>query len=174
MPVRFALFCLLNALLLSRGATADPAIFRDERLTVGAAAVIGEKSSQYYRDIVLATDASGRLQVVSAVARPLVMVDSVNATVIEGGATRSATLRIRGNKSVPCVSLEEAAVSRKDTVFTVVLAETLLPAGQPCIQVLAPFELDLPLDIGGLAAGRYQVLVNGRESSFQLTTGGSR
>ena len=75
---------------------------------------------------------------------------------------------VSGNKSVPCVNLLPAAVSRKDSVFTVVMAETVLGPAETCIAVLEPFETSVSLDVLGLSAGTYTVIVNGVSAEFTL------
>jgi inhibitor of cysteine peptidase len=38
-----------------------------------------------------------------------------------------------------------------------------------CAQVLTPFEQTIPLDVAGLPAGRYRVVVNGVTAQFDTT-----
>lgn len=147
---------------------AEPASYRDNTLTIPSGAVINGSETRYYKDIVLQADSAGKFKIVSAAARPLVYVDSANPTVIETESSRSVEFTIAGNKSVPCTKLEEVAVSRKNEVFTIVIAESVLGPAESCIAMLDPFELKLPLDITGLPAGTYKVVANGVESSFTL------
>jgi hypothetical protein len=157
-------------LALCTAASAAPAIYRDNVMTIDAGALIQGNNRHYYGDIELQADASGKLMVKSATRLPLVYVDSVIADVVEADAERSVTLTIAGNKSVPCVALKDAAVSYKDKVFTVLLAETVMGPAESCIAVLDPFEVEVPLDIHALDSGTYTVEVNGDSSSFVLTT----
>jgi hypothetical protein len=168
-------FCAaICTLALSGSALADTAIYRDDKLMIPAGAVINASGQFYYKDIVLQADANGRLRVMAASPRPLVYIDSVNATVVETQTVRSVEISIAGNKSVPCVSLEEVAVSRKDAVFTVLVAETVMGPAESCIAIVSPFDLNVPLDVSGLPAGTYKVVVNGEEASFVLTRGDTR
>lgn len=159
----------LAAAALTTTAAADPAIYRDNKMTISAGAVINGTTQQYYKDIVLAMDATGKMQVVAASQRPLVHIDSITPTVVENDGLRKVTLKIAGNKSVPCVKLEEAAVSRKNEVFTILVAESIMGPAESCIAIIDPFELTLPLDVSGLHSGTYKVVVNGKEGGFVLT-----
>ena len=147
---------------------AQPSFYRDGTMTVPTGAVITANKQAYYSDIVLSADSSGKLNLVSATRLPLVAVDSVTATV-SSELDGTVTLNITGNKSVPCVVLKAAAVSRKDATYTVLLAETLLGPAESCIAVLDPFDTNVTLDAKGLAAGTYEVLVNGVQASFELS-----
>lgn len=151
------------------GTLAEPAIYRDGAMHLDTGVLITEARQEYFGDIVMELDATGKLMITSAAPRPLVQIDSVEPVVVENEAGREVTLAIAGNKSVPCVELEEVAVSRKDDTFTVLVAETVLGPEESCVAVLDPFEISVPLDLTGLDAGTYQVTVNGVESEFVLT-----
>ena len=68
------------------------------------------------------------------------------------------------------MSLKDAAISYKDSTFTILLAETVQGPAQSCIAIIDPFELSLPLDVKEMGFGTYQVNVNGIQTSFELTT----
>lgn len=167
-PLILAAGCGLLA--ASAGVMADPAIYRDNVMVIDSGALINGSTQEYYGDITLQTDASGKLKITSATRLPLVYIDTVDAAVVEGDGERSVTLTIAGNKSVPCVTLKDPAISYKDEVFTVVLAETVMGPAESCIAVLDPFEIDVELDVSELDSGTYTVEVNGEASSFDLTT----
>jgi hypothetical protein len=154
---------------LATTAMADPATYRDGKLVIPSAAAISATKQQYYADVVLVTDAAGKLQIESATPLPLVYVDSVIPAVTENDDLRSAKLTIAGNKSVPCVKLQDAAVSYKDGVFTVLLAESVMGPAESCIAVLDPFQVTVELDVSKLQAGTYKAVVNAKEVSFVLT-----
>lgn len=159
---------VIGTLALSGSVLADAAIYRDDKLLIPAGAVINASGQFYYKDIVLQANANGSLKVLSASPRPLVHVDSVNPTVVETQDSRSVEVAIAGNKSVPCVSLEQVAVSRKDAVFTVLVAETVMGPAESCIAIVSPFDIKVPLDVSGLRAGTYKVVANGKEATFVL------
>lgn len=155
---------------LAATAMADPAVYRDNVMTIDNGVLINGNTQNYYSDIVLSTDTNGRLKIVSANQLPLVHVDDASALVTETTTERSVSISITGNKSVPCVALEDAAVSYKDEVFTILLAETLMGPAESCIAIIDPFETDVALDVTDLEAGTYEVVVNGEETSFTLTS----
>jgi hypothetical protein len=154
---------------MTNPALADPAVYRDGKMLIPTGATISANGQQYYKDVVLAADAAGKLQVVSATPLPPVYVDSVIPVVTENDDLRSVKLTIAGNKSVPCVQLQDAAVSYLNGVFTVLLAESVQGPAESCIAVLDPFEITIELDVTTLPAGTYKAIVNTKEVSFVLT-----
>ena len=160
---------MITGLTLAGTVVADAAIYRDNMLMIPAGAVINASGGFYYKDIVLQADANGRLTVVSASPRPLVHVDNVKPTVVETLDNRTVEVALAGYKSVPCVALEKVAVSRKNDVFTVLVAETVMGPAESCIAIVSPFDIKVPLDVTGLRAGTYKVVANGKEATFVLT-----
>lgn len=156
-------------LVLASAAQAETAIYRDGTLSIPSGAVINSTGSKYYKDIVLQADTTGKFKITGATELPLVYIDSANPTVVETESARSVEIAIAGHRSVPCVQLQDVAVSRKDKVFNVVIAESVMGPAESCIAMLAPFDLKLPLSVAGLAAGTYKVIVNTIETSFVLT-----
>ena len=86
-----------------------------------------------------------------------VYIDEVK--VIFGKEPNKVTVQVQGNLANPCVHIERVEQTRTGNLFKIrfVLQEK---AGA-CIQVLAPFEKDILLNMDGLAPGRYQVDGNG-------------
>ena len=72
----------------------------------------------------------------------------------------------RGNLPDPCTEIFEVLQERKENTFFVAI-KTYRPPGF-CIQVLAPFEEVIPLEVYGLPAGTYTVDVNGVQDTFDL------
>ena len=77
---------------------------------------------------------------------------------------------VTGTQTVACVGLEEPVVARKDSAFTVVLAETVMAPGTVCNSLLAVtgFQRQIELPVAGLPAGSYTIAVNGKLASFSL------
>ncbi|MAC69322.1 MAG: hypothetical protein CMP84_03800 [Gammaproteobacteria bacterium] len=146
---------------------AQPALLRDNTLTIPQAASLDDDSPAYYGNVQLNVNADGSLTVVGGERQNLVTVDTVQIMIMESMPVQ-VSAAVSGNKSVPCVNLLPAAVSRKDIVFTVVIAETVLGPAETCITVLEPFETSVSLDVLGLAAGTYAVIVNGVSAEFTL------
>lgn len=149
---------------------ADPAVYRDSVMTIDSGVLINGSIQQYYTDIVLKADATGKLRIDSANQLPLVHIDDVTPVVVENANERSVTLTITGYKSVPCVSLADVAVSYQNKAFTVLVAETLMGPAESCIAMIDPFEIEQPLDVSELPKGVYHTLVNGEHIGFSLTT----
>lgn len=158
---------LTASILLGAEVTAEPAIFTNGTLTIDNGAVISEQGNSYYSNIQLIQNEDRTFSVVAAQEQPLVMVDNVDVAIMESFPVQ-VSLNVSGNLSVPCVELNEPAVSFENNTFTVVLSETVLGPAETCITVLEPFETNIALDVLGLSAGTYTVDVNGLEAEFTL------
>ncbi len=75
----------------------------------------------------------------------------------------------RGDLPDSCTQIDEVISQRTDDVFRVAIT-TLRQPGAICTQALVPFEETVALDVTGLAAGTYEVSVNGVTDSFTLAT----
>ncbi|MCD6578811.1 hypothetical protein J7L48_05000 [bacterium] len=71
-----------------------------------------------------------------------------------------------GNLPDPCTEISEVLQEREENTFFVTI-KTYRPPGL-CIQVLAPFEEIISLEVYGLPAGTYTVDVNGVQGTFDL------
>jgi inhibitor of cysteine peptidase len=82
-----------------------------------------------------------------------------------------ARLQVIGLFPNPCYQLVEDKMSivRDGNEFHITLYQKKTNQNDdPCIQVIQPFDYSLSLDILGLPAGIYKVIVNGMETSFNL------
>ena len=146
---------------------AQPAVYKDQILTIPQGAVIGTEDVTYFESIELQATDNGDFVLVAAEQRDLVYIDSVDVVIMESFPVQ-VSVTVSGNKSVPCVELLAPAISYKENTFTIVLAESRLGPAETCIAVLDPFETTIALDVKGLAAGDYQVSVNGTKAEFSL------
>lgn len=78
-------------------------------------------------------------------------------------------VQVSGNLPTPCNELGPIHQRFTDNRFEIAINVTPLQTFAPCIQVLEPFETTIPLDVYGLSAGRYEVVVNGKGASFELS-----
>lgn len=154
--------CLVT---LSSLGVAQPATFENSifKIPQGAALIKGE--ALYYNDIQMAQNDEGNFTLIGAKRSSLVYVDSVSV-ILTKSLPPLVSLFVRGNKSIPCVELQPPAIFKSSSAFTVALAETSPDPAEMCIQVLAPFETQIPIDIKGLDPGTYSVNVNGTKSTF--------
>lgn len=154
--------CLVT---LSSLGVAQPATFENSifKIPQGAALIKGE--ALYYNDIQMAQNDEGNFTLIGAKRSSSVYVDSVSV-ILTKSLPPLVSLFVRGNKSIPCVELQPPAIFKSSSAFTVALAETSPDPAEMCIQVLAPFETQIPLDITGLDPGTYSVNVNGTKSTF--------
>jgi len=72
----------------------------------------------------------------------------------------------RGNLPDPCTEISEVLQEKEGNTFFITI-KTYRPPGL-CIQVLAPFEEIISLEVYGLSAGTYTVDVNGVQGTFDL------
>ena len=72
----------------------------------------------------------------------------------------------RGNLPDPCTEISEVLQEREGDTFFITIKTYRSPGF--CIQVLAPFEETIPLEVYGLPAGTYTVDVNGVQATFDL------
>lgn len=72
----------------------------------------------------------------------------------------------RGNLPDPCTEISEVFQEKEGNVFFVTIKTYRSPGF--CIQVIAPFEEIIPLEVYGLPAGTYTVDVNGAQGTFDL------
>ena len=73
----------------------------------------------------------------------------------------------RGELPDGCTQLEEVVQQQSGNTFRVILT-TLRDPSQICTEALVPFEETIPLEVAGLPAGAYSVMVNGISGSFTL------
>ena len=67
-----------------------------------------------------------------------------------------------------CTEIGDITKVRDGNTFTVTV-ETIRPADMMCTQAIVPYEKSIPLDVYGLKAGTYSVVVNSVSGSFELS-----
>jgi len=157
----------LIALCLCQSALAQPAVYRDGLLTIPEGAVFSEDANVYFKDIKFNYDGKGNFTVISAQPLNQVTVETVDIVVMESFPLQISA-SVSGFKSVPCVNLQSPAVSLAENTFTIILAESQLGPAESCIAVIEPFKTTIDLDVLGLEAGTYNVVVNGIAAEFTL------
>ncbi|MDF1533785.1 MAG: hypothetical protein P1P69_04690 [Methanosarcinaceae archaeon] len=68
-----------------------------------------------------------------------------------------------------CTKIGDITKSLDGNTFTVTV-KTIRPADAMCTQAIVPYEKSIPLDVYGLKAGTYIVVINSISSSFELAT----
>ena len=106
------------SLVMQQGA-AQPATFVNDTLTIPHAALIDESAPAYYSNVQLSNNGDGTLSVVAGEQQNLVNVDSVDVLIMESFPVQ-VSLAVSGNKSVPCVDLLPAAVSRVENGLSLI------------------------------------------------------
>jgi hypothetical protein len=93
-------------------------------------------------------------------------VESIDILILESFPVQVQVVA-RGNLPDGCTTLNEVTVERTGNSFQVTIT-TVRPVGMACTEALVPFEKVIPLDVYGLPAGTYTVIVNGVGGSFEL------
>lgn len=160
---------LAIAALATTSIQAEVPLYHDGALVIDEVVTLEGRNPAYYRDVQLVAQAGGLLEVDAASPRPLARVDDAEVLLLQGD-TLEASVHATGLLSVACVALEAPGVTRRGTAFNVVLAETVMEEGSVCQSLVAvtPFDISVPLDLGGLAAGEYSVHVNDLVLDFIL------
>lgn len=95
-------------------------------------------------------------------------VDSLEVRILESFPVQ-IHLVAQGNLPDGCTEIDQIIKEREDKTFVVTIRTTRL-ADAICTQALVPFEEVILLDVVGLKAGKYTVVVNGVPGSFELST----
>ena len=77
-----------------------------------------------------------------------------------------------GYLSDACTTIGQITHERDGNTFRISIP-TSRPQDMACAQVITPFEETIPLDVRGLKAGTYTVIVNGVSETFELSTDNS-
>jgi inhibitor of cysteine peptidase len=92
-------------------------------------------------------------------------VDEIDILILESFPVQIHVIA-RGNLPDPCTEISEVLQEKEGDTFFITIKTYRSPGF--CIQVLAPFEEIIPLDVYGLPAGAYTVDVNGVQDTFDL------
>jgi len=95
----------------------------------------------------------------------LALVDEIDILILESFPVQINVIA-RGNLPDPCTEISEVLQEREGDTFFITI-KTYRPPG-PCIQIITPFEVKIPLNVYGLPAGTYTVDVNGVQATFDL------
>lgn len=101
--------------------------------------------------------------------RGLALVQTIDVVPPTEGATQAEVV-VRGILADSCTDVDNVEVARNNQVF-VVTVHTVRQAQATCATIAKDFERTVTLDVAGLAAGDYVVVVNG--VSGNLTLGGT-
>ncbi|HLF87505.1 MAG TPA: NBR1-Ig-like domain-containing protein [Anaerolineales bacterium] len=88
----------------------------------------------------------------------IAIVDSIELLIAESFPVQ-VFATVRGSLPDGCTTLDQIIPTREGKTFTVSIT-TIRPADQVCTEALVPFEENFPLDVNGLPAGTYTVVVN--------------
>ncbi len=95
------------------------------------------------------------------------MVESVEPIFLESFPLQ-VHVHIKGNLRDGCTGIYRTDSIRENNTFNVRIL-TIREKDVACTQALVPFEINVPLDVSGLPAGTYQVLVYDVTAEFTFT-----
>jgi inhibitor of cysteine peptidase len=95
----------------------------------------------------------------------LATVDEIDILILESFPVQINVIA-SGNLPDPCTEISEVLQEREGNTFFITIKTYRSPGF--CIQVLAPFEEIISLEVYGLPAGTYTVDVNGIQDTFDL------
>ena len=95
----------------------------------------------------------------------LALVDEIDILILESFPVQINVIA-SGNLPNPCTEISEVLQEKEGNTFFITIKTYRSPGF--CIQVLAPFEEIIPLEVYGLPAGTYTVDVNGVQGTFDL------
>ena len=95
----------------------------------------------------------------------LASVDEIDILILESFPVQINVIA-SGNLPDPCTEVSEVLQEREGNTFFVTIKTYRSPGF--CIQVIAPFEEIIPLEVYDLPAGTYTVDVNGVQATFDL------
>lgn len=95
------------------------------------------------------------------------IVNSIDVLMLESFPVQ-VNVTAQGDLPDSCTQIDEIISQLTGDTFRVAIT-TLRQPGEICTQALVPFEQSIPLDVVGLPAGDYSVLVNGVSGSFSLS-----
>ena len=158
---------LTAALCIPLSVLADVPVYRDQALSIDEALVVTASGTRYYKDIKLSANPDGSFKLVQAERLDPAHVDNVKVKV-DGTTSTTVNVEVTGYLPNPCFEIQEPAVMREGSTFTVVVAQKALQTFVVCAQVIEPFSVVVSLSVEGLPAGHYDVVVNGRQAGFDL------
>ncbi len=94
------------------------------------------------------------------------VVNAIDILIMESFPVQVSVMA-RGDLPDSCTQIDEIITQQADNTFRVAVT-TLRQPDQICTQALVPFEQSISLDVAGLPAGTYDVVVNGVTDSFTL------
>jgi inhibitor of cysteine peptidase len=94
------------------------------------------------------------------------MVDDIDVLILESFPVQ-VNVVVRGNLPDGCTYLDEFDVERDGSTFNMIIW-TIRDPDAMCTMALVPFEETIPLDVIGLEAGEYTVVVQEQSETFTL------
>ena len=121
-----------------------------------------------YQDAQFKLAPDGRWDLLHAREAQQAFVDKIELLLLESFPVQ-VHVQVSGNLPTPCHQLEPVNIRYTENRFEIAVNVIQLQTLIACIQVLEPFQVTIPLNVYGLPAGYYDVQVNDKAASFELT-----
>lgn len=144
---------------------ADAPVYAKRTLSVPA--VILEEDNTVAGNVTLEMQDNGQWILKTARLLSLAHIDKAEVELSTQGDATVAQLKVQGYLADGCTSMGDVIEARYGDTFHVAIT-TVRPDSEICTMQVIPFEKTIPLDITGLAPGRYRVRVNETETWFEL------
>jgi hypothetical protein len=163
--MRTTLIPLLLALTVP--AQAAPAVFQEGVLTLPEVLVQGAQGPALYRNVGLRQLQDGSFELRGWELVPLADVQSIS---VESDAYGPGTVVVvvQGFKSMECIDVEPAVVSRVGNTFHFAFAELPPPDNVRCATVLAPMMEVFGIQTTDLEPGEYEIVYGELRVSFEF------
>lgn len=160
------LLLAFSGLSLNYAAAEEVPSFQDNTLSIPRVDTPQQVGKYQFVQFRLAPD--GRWDLLQASEPMRAYIAQIEVKILESFPVQIHIL-VSGNLPTPCYQLDPINKRYADNHFEVAINTTLLQTVIACIQVLQPFQVTVPLDVYGLPAGSYQVHVNDKSMSFELS-----
>lgn len=155
------------ALVVSLPLHAEPAVFDDPVLHLDEVLVQRADGPLLYTDVELVRRADGSFIVAGGDTVPLAHVDSLSVEA-DQYPPGTVVVEVQGYKSMPCVDVGPAVVSRVGDTFHFALPELPPPDNVRCITRIEPIAEVFGLQTTGLEPGVYHIVYGELRVSFTL------
>ena len=167
--MKYQLLAFLTSSIISIAVLADDqaSTFQNEILTIPR--VDTQDQSGKYQDVQFKVAADGRWDIINYKETSLA---TINKLEISTELVFPIKISVVASGDLPsdCYQLGQIITHREDSKFIVTVSQKQVETFAPCTQVLVPFKTTIPLDVTELKKGSYQILVNGKNASFELNT----
>ncbi len=163
MKLTTALIAMLAALPLH----AEPAVYQDEVLTLAEVLVQGSHGPALYGNVQLERNQDGTFSIIGREVLPIADVQSISVEK-DQYPPGTVVVVVQGFKSMPCIDVAEATVSRVGNTFHFAFRELPPPDNVRCITRVEPMMEAFGIQTTDLEPGEYEIVYGEMHVAFTL------